>query len=152
LGVPPAAAQQTASVTDARSRLLYGRLLLVTIALGLGSRRFGGMLPQVMARYAGDVLWATMVLWICALIVPRARTMRLASISIGVSFVVEVSQLYRAPWLDALRANPIGALVLGQGFLWSDLVCYAVGVTLGAGIDRWLRCRAGGRLRPAGPP
>lgn len=147
----PAAAQQKASVTNARSRALYARLLLVTIALGLGSRRFGGMLPQVIARYAGDVLWATMVYLICALISPRAPTMRLASIALGVAFAVEVSQLYRAPWLDALRANPIGALALGQGFLLSDLACYAVGVTLGLGVDRLLRGRVAGRPNPARP-
>ena len=141
--VPPSA-QHTASFGSARSRALYARLLLMTIVLGLGSRRFGGMLPEVIARYAGDVLWATMVFWICALISPRAHTMRLASVAIGVSVAVEMSQLYRAPWLDALRANPIGALALGQGFLWSDLVCYAVGVTLGLGVDLLLRRRGAG--------
>jgi hypothetical protein len=30
-------------------------------------------------------------------------------------------------------------LVLGQGFLWSDLVCYAVGVSLAALIDRLIK-------------
>ena len=56
----------------------------------------------------------------------------------------EFSQLYRAPWIDAVRATRLGALVLGQGFLWSDLWCYAAGVTLAAGID-WILARGGRR-------
>jgi hypothetical protein len=36
--------------------------------------------------------------------------------------------------------------VLGTEFLWSDLVCYTVGVLLGLGLDALLRRRAG----PAG--
>ena len=45
------------------------------------------------------------------------------------------------PWLDALRATTLGALVLGQGFLWSDIVCYAVGVMLAAILDAVLAAR-----------
>jgi hypothetical protein len=45
---------------------------------------------------------------------------------------VELSQLYHAPWIDGLRQIRLAALLLGHGFLWSDLVCYAVGVGVGA--------------------
>jgi len=50
-----------------------------------------------------------------------------------------VSQLYHAPWLDAVRATRPGALALGQGFLWSDLACYAAGVGAAALIDLSMR-------------
>ena len=46
-----------------------------------------------------------------------------------------MSQLYHAPWIDAIRDTLPGALVLGYGFLWSDLACYAAGVALGAGVE-----------------
>ena len=45
---------------------------------------------------------------------------------------VECSQLLAFDWLVSLRHTTLGALVLGQGFLWSDLVCYTAGVMLGA--------------------
>ena len=60
---------------------------------------------------------------------------------------VEVSQLYQAPWINALRATRIGALALGQGFLWSDVVCYALGVTLAVAVDSRIVRRS--RSRPA---
>lgn len=122
---------------------LHALLLLVTIALGLLSRHFADALPATVARYAGDVLWASMVVWGLRLLAPRAPTKWIALVAFAVAVAVELSQLYRAPWIDAIRATRAGALALGQGFLWSDLACYAVGVLLAAAIDL--------RLRPSEP-
>ena len=118
-----------------RARAMYARVLLVTIAMGLGSRRFGALLPAFVAAYAGDVLWATMVYWLCAIAAPGAARHRLAAAALAIAWAVECSQLYRAPWLDVLRATTLGALALGQGFLWSDLLCYAGGVALAVVAD-----------------
>ena len=118
----------------------YGRglaLLAVTIALGLATRRYPELFPAIVARYGGDALWAAMVFWLAALVRPAAATSRLALTALGISFAVECSQLYRAEWIDAVRATWAGALVLGQGFLWSDLVCYTVGVAVAAALDAW---------------
>jgi hypothetical protein len=52
------------------------------------------------------------------------------------SVLVEVSQLYKAPWIDSIRRTTIGGLVLGHGFVWSDLACYAVGTGLGILLER----------------
>jgi hypothetical protein len=46
-----------------------------------------------------------------------------------------VSQLHHAPWIDAIRNTRPGALVLGYGFLWSDLACYVAGVAIAAGVE-----------------
>jgi hypothetical protein len=49
--------------------------------------------------------------------------------------VVEVSQLYHAPAIDALRATFVGALVLGSGFDLRDLAAYALGVASALLLD-----------------
>jgi hypothetical protein len=116
-------------------------LSLLTIALGLGSRRFGDQLPGLIATYAGDALWAALVFWLLSVARPRARTIVLFAASATIAFLVEIRQLYHAPWLDALRRTTPGALVLGQGFLWSDLVSYLVGAGGAAVIDRWRTTR-----------
>jgi hypothetical protein len=119
-----------------RSRLAcLGWATAATVG-GLLSRRVAHALPQVIAEYAGDVLWAFMVFWLFAIVAPGARTALLAACAFATSVVVEVSQAWSAPWLVALRETRIGALVLGQGFLVSDLMCYAVGVMLAAAVDR----------------
>lgn len=125
---------------DRRHRLTYALLALGTLVVGLASRRYGAALPAFLADYAGDTLWAALVFFLLALLFPAASTRALAAAALAIAFAVETSQLYHAPWIDALRATRLGALVLGYGFLWSDLVCYSVGVALAVGIDVFL-CR-----------
>jgi hypothetical protein len=122
-----------------RSRVAYGIALVLVIAAGLGSRVFARSLPAIVATYAGDTLYATMVFVGLAILAPQWSTARLAVTALACSCAIEVSQLYHAPWIDGIRATPPGALVLGYGFLWSDLACYTVGVALGAAADRLAR-------------
>jgi hypothetical protein len=82
-----------------------------------------------------------MMFWVLALIWRQRSTLWLAATSLSVSFAVELSQTYHAPWIDAIRSTRIGALALGSDFLWSDLACYAVGVSLAAGVDALLAGR-----------
>lgn len=124
-------------------------LLATTIALGLATRRFPGAFPEVVSRYGGDTLWAAMVLWIVVLVRPRLAVPRAALVALGLAYAVEVSQTYHAPWLDALRATRMGALALGQGFLWTDLVCYSAGVGLAAALEFALRAHVSRASTPA---
>lgn len=127
----------------ARSLPLCLALACLTIGAGLASRRYPGLFPAFVARYAGDTLWAAMVFWLLALGWRRGSTGRVAAGALAISFAVEFSQLYRAGWIDAVRDTRIGALVLGNGFLWSDLACYTVGVAAAALLDHLLATRAG---------
>ncbi len=142
-------------VSMRRSRPACFVLLVATVVSGLASRRWAAALPAFIASYAGDVLWASTVVWLLALLWPRTSTPRLASSALAIAVAVELTQLYRAPWIDGIRATRLGALVLGQGFLWSDLACYAVGVSLAACLDWWLvrpRGRTSTSVRPGKPP
>jgi hypothetical protein len=112
-------------------------LLATVIVLGLGSRRFGSVLPGFIASYAGDTLWALALFLFLGLLLPRMTTARLAALAWAGSLLVELSQLYHAPWIDSVRGTTIGGLILGFGFLWSDLACYAVGVGLGVALE-WM--------------
>ena len=105
------------------------------MALGLASRRYGMNLPVFVAEYAGDTLWALMVFLGISVIAPGARISYRGGVSLAFACAVEVSQLYHAPWIDALRTTTLGGLVLGFGFLWTDFVCYATGVSIGAVVD-----------------
>lgn len=119
----------------ARWKLLV--LSLATIGVGLATRRAPGIFPRFVVAYGGDVLWATLVYWLLTWARPAARGVELAVMTASIALAVEVSQLFTPPWLVALRANPFGALVLGQGFLWSDIACYAAGVALAWRLDAW---------------
>lgn len=128
-------------------RLVYLVCAVTTVALGLASRRFDAFLPAFIAQYAGDTLWALMVFFGLGFIAPATRTSRRAGLALMASYTVEFSQLYHAPWIEALRHTTLGGLVLGFGFLWSDLLCYTVGVAAGAVGEVILRQSAGWRLQ-----
>jgi hypothetical protein len=112
--------------------------VLLHVALGLASRRYPNAFPLLFARYGGDALWAGMVFWLVALLSPARTTVRVAAVALAIAVGVEVSQLYHAPWIDAIRDTRPGGLVLGHGFLWSDLASYAVGVALAGMLDALL--------------
>jgi hypothetical protein len=129
--------------TQPRNPALWIVLILLTVALGLGSRRYAASLPGVVAAYAGDTLWATVAFLGLGLLLPRASTWRVALLAMSLSVLVEVGQLYHAPWIDSIRRTTVGGLILGYGFLWSDLACYAAGVGLGVLIERIGRAAPG---------
>ena len=120
-------------MTTRRKRTTYATLTAIVILLGLISRSdAASALPGFIGAYAGDTLWALTLFLMLGTILPEARTGVLAVATIVVSFGVELSQLYQAPWINAIRETKLGALALGAGFKWSDLICYTVGCALGA--------------------
>ena len=87
-------------------------------------------------EYAGDTLWAFMVYLGLCFLFPKWSAVKVAIYALSFSYAIEVSQLNQQEWLNNLRDTRLGALVLGRGFLWSDFLCYTVGVVLGYLLDR----------------
>lgn len=116
-------------------RLFYFLAVILTMLAGLASRKYGAHLPEWMGLYAGDALWAMLVYWLFRLIFPQQKKLKSAIFALAFAYFIEISQLYHAPWIDQLRHTRLGGLVLGFGFLWSDLVCYAIGIAVGFGLD-----------------
>jgi hypothetical protein len=110
-------------------------MIALGVALGLGSRRHGEHLPGFVAAHAGDTLWAFVAFLVIGLVLPGVATWWVALLALAFSAVIEVSQLYHAPWIDSIRRTTLGGLALGYGFLWGDLACYAAGVGLGVIIE-----------------
>jgi hypothetical protein len=124
-----------------RSRWRYAVAAAATIVAGLASRSYAAHLPWWLAKNAGDALYATMMFWGVGMLAPRARTSTVALAATAACFAIEATQLYQAPWIDAVRATTPGRLVLGQGFHAFDLVCYVIGAGLGAVLEAGLRGR-----------
>lgn len=114
-----------------RNRLLYAMFTILVIILGLSSRKFAFALPALLNDYLGDALWALMIFIGFGFLFPKIEMKKLAFISLIFCYGIEVSQLYHAEWIDNIRATTLGGLVLGYGFLWSDLVAYTIGVGVG---------------------
>lgn len=119
-----------------RKRLVYFSLAIVVVILGLSSRHFAIYLPRWVSLYLGDCLWALMIFFLVGLIYRSKDTKWVAMIALLICCFIEVSQLYHSLWIDALRNTRIGALVIGQGFLWSDLISYSIGIVFGMLLDK----------------
>jgi hypothetical protein len=113
--------------------------IVLVASLGIGSRRYARILPGFIATYAGDTLWALAAFFAIGLLLPKAPTVRVALLAFGLSVADELSQLYHAPWIDSIRQTTIGGLILGFGFVWSDLACYVAGVAIGVCAEILIR-------------
>src|SRR5882757_8548239 len=113
-----------------KSRITYFLLIIITVIIGLLSRRF-----TIIPLFIGDILWATMVYFIARFLFISNAIKFIILISLLFCYAIEFSQLYQAPWINNIRHTQFGRLVLGEGFLWGDLLCYTVGVGIGVLID-----------------
>ena len=131
-----------------RARAGYVGLAFATIAAGLLVH--GRVLPlgSVSRDVLGDALWAAMFVAWAGAFAPRARPAVRAASAFGLCVAVELSQLYHAPVLDAVRQTRWGPLVLGSGFDSRDFAAYAAGVAIAFGLDAaFLRRSAAGPAR-----
>ncbi len=99
--------------------------------LGLGSRKFKYIIPEFLNIYLGDALWALMIFIICGFIFKNMELKKVAKVSLLFCYIIEITQLYHAPWIDNIRLTTLGALILGNVFTWNDLVAYTLGIGVG---------------------
>lgn len=118
-----------------RNRLLYAALVVIVMLLGLLSRKYGYVIPDFIDTYLGDALWALMIYFGVAFIFNEKKIKIVAALGLSFCFLIEISQLYHANWIDNIRKTTLGGLILGYGFLWSDLVAYSIGIGIGLIID-----------------
>lgn len=121
------------------NRKSYFFLIVFTVLLGLSSRKFSILFPEIINQYLGDALWALMVYWLFRFIKPSLTFLNTSLFALLFSYSIEISQLYHANWIDSIRKTTLGGLILGFGFLWSDILAYSIGVFIGFLLDTILK-------------
>ncbi len=118
-------------------RILYGTCVIFLTWLALATRHHPQWFHPLIQQYGGDTIWAGMFLFFLRMIFLQTPLWKLAAVAYAMGVADELSQLYRAPRANEIRQTTFGRLLFGAGFLWSDILCYAVGIGLAfAGI--WL--------------
>jgi len=92
-------------------------------------------LPKLVNLYLGDALWALLIFLIMGFIFNKLASFHLSIVALLFCYLTEISQLYHASWIDEIRSTTIGGLVLGFGFLWSDILAYSLGISAGYLIE-----------------
>lgn len=98
--------------------------IAILVPLGLFSRQISWIPEET-----GDALWAMLVFCIWRILLIAKPLSIIAIFSLSFSYMIELSQLLTWPWLVSFRKTLIGHLMLGQGFLWIDLIAYTIGIS-----------------------
>jgi glycopeptide antibiotics resistance protein len=121
------------------NRLFYLLMIFIVICLGLLSRKMSNYIPDIIDLFLGDSLWALMVYLFIRMVFKNLSTNKVVLTGILFCFIIEFSQLYHDDWIDMIRKTTLGGLILGYGFLWSDLAAYLLGIGFGSIIDRIIK-------------
>ncbi|PXY45922.1 ribosomal maturation YjgA family protein [Flavobacterium hydrophilum] len=105
-------------------RLYYFLLFLGIIFLGIISRKID-FIPLCF----GDFLYAVMIYILTRIFLIKHKSIRSAFISLLICYSIEFFQLYQEDWIIAVRKTLFGKYILGQGFLWTDIMAYTIGIS-----------------------
>ncbi len=107
-----------------KSKLLIPIIgIILLIPIGLISRRIGWIPAET-----GDALWAMMVFCLWRIVLQNKKLPLVAITSLAHCYLVEFSQMITWRWLVSFRQTFIGHMMLGQRFLWIDLLAYSIGI------------------------
>ncbi len=112
------------------NRLNYFVLILLVLILGILSRKISNI-----PLFIGDVLYAVLIYFGLRFLFIHLKTHKTFLLSLLFCFGIEILQLVQIDWLIAIRKTTLGHYILGEGFLWSDLLCYVVGTLVAFLID-----------------
>ena len=114
-------------------RLQYFILFLSVIFLGILSRKI-----SFVPLWTGDFLYAVMIYFLVRILFPLKKSTSILFLSLLICYTIEFLQLYQGNWMIELRKTLFGRYVLGQGFLWSDILAYTFGIAVVFSIEKFI--------------
>ena len=112
------------------NRTNYFFITFFVVLLGILSRKI-----DAIPLFFGDILYAVMVYFGFRILFINGNDLTKILFPLLLCYLIELQQLYHNEWINSIRDTTFGHYVLGQGFLWSDLVCYTFGVAMAFWID-----------------
>ena len=114
-----------------KNRLLYLLFCVVILILGILSRQV-----SILPFFVGDILYSCLIYFGFRFLFPNQKTLSISIMTILFCFTIEFFQLYKATWLVNLRKTLLGHYILGEGFLFTDLICYLIGTLISSWFDK----------------
>ncbi|NOV98337.1 DUF2809 domain-containing protein [Isoptericola halotolerans] len=105
-------------------------LAVATVLAGLAAR---ALLPTPVGGPVGDMLYAMLLVWLVALLLPRSPRLLTSAIALAVCTAIEVSHLTDVP-AGILERVPAARYVLGTTFGAADLAWYGLGAFLAGAL------------------
>ena len=112
------------------NRQNYFIIILFVLILGILSRKISDI-----PLFIGDVLYAVLIYFGLRFLFIHLKTHKTFLLGLLFCFSIEILQLVQFDGLTAIRKTTLGHYILGQGFLWLDLLCYIFGTLIAFLID-----------------
>jgi len=112
------------------NRLPYFFLTFLIMFLGILSRK-----TEIIPLFIGDILYAVLIYFGIRFLFINSKKTTSLLLSLLFCFGIEFLQLVQLDGLILIRKTIIGHYILGQGFLWSDLICYSFGAFIAYLVD-----------------
>jgi len=116
-----------------KQRGSYFIISIFVIILGILSRKI-----EFIPLFIGDILYAILIYFGFCILFPNKSSIKIFIFSLFFCFTIELSQLIRWNWLNTIRSTTLGHYVLGEGFIWTDLLCYVIGNFMAYYLDKSL--------------
>ena len=117
-----------------KQRIAYLITTLSVMFLGLLSRKV-----TVIPLATGDLLYAVFIYFgFRFLFYKHYNTTQTACLGLLFCYLIEYSQLLDFSLLQQLRQYTLVRTIIGQGFLWSDILAYTLGTLLAYYADKKL--------------
>lgn len=111
-------------------------MIVLSTIFGLGSRKFPDLFSPFLAEYLGDTMWTLFFYAFFRIVFYKMTSFKIFVITYIFSVFIELSQLIKTDFLNQIRQTFLGGLILGFGFLWSDLICYLIGALIGLLLEK----------------
>jgi len=115
-----------------RTRRRTLAFLLIVVPIGFALKFWAGPGQWWINNWGASFAYEAFFMGLALLVLDSPR--RIPAIAIGVcagTVALEFLQLWKPPWLEAVRSTFVGRAVLGNAFSWSDVPAYPLGCLLG---------------------
>ena len=91
--------------------------------------------------YGGDILVTLLLCCMIRIVLPRGYRLPIAGGVLAFAVRVEVGQYFGLVYLLGLGHVEFFRIIIGTGFSWWDMLCYAVGCGIFAAVDSGMTAR-----------
>ena len=129
----------------ARLRIGYGLaallLLVAEVLIALFVR------DRFIRPYGGDILVTLLICCVIRVALPQGYRLPIGGGVLLFAVLVEIGQYFGLVYLLGLGHIAFFRILIGTGFSWWDMVCYAVGCAVFVGVDAVLERKNGKKRR-----
>lgn len=120
-------------------------LVIILIPIGLLTKVYSGIGSEFITNYIGGVIYVVFFIVLAALVFPNGNPLKISLFVLGITCLIEVSQLIQNDILKNLRMHFLIRSLIGSVFNVFDFVFYFVGGLIGYGILAGLKNTQGNK-------